>query len=61
MFIEQGPNDEPVKVVMTEAQILKLYWVYWSTRMFEIGKGPMATEQTCIDDWVVINWAQRLV
>lgn len=48
-------------IEMTEQQILEEYWGYWSSKMKTSGKLNLLvdglTEQNCIDDWVVVNWA----
>jgi hypothetical protein len=40
--------------------ILDLYWDYWSGQMLKVGKSPLITEQCCIEDWMIVNWAQRI-
>jgi hypothetical protein len=57
-YLEPGENNEPVKVTRTDAQILDEYYLWWADRMFKIGKGPMVTEANCIDDYVVVHWAE---
>jgi hypothetical protein len=47
-------------VTMTEAEILAAYGPYWREQMRRVGKEAEITEQGCIDDWVVVNWAERL-
>jgi len=47
-------------VMMNEAEILDHYYSWWSTRMLEAGKILMATEENCIGDWVVVNWAEEV-
>ena len=48
----------PIKQCLTEEEILDRYWEYWSKKGFERGEyTPLITFESCIDDWVVINWA----
>lgn len=45
---------------MTEREILDTYWDYWKSQMLRKYKDPdhyLITEQNCIDDWVIMNWA----
>lgn len=48
--------------VYTEADILNEYWEYWSSKMTEkFGPNdPQITKQNCIDDWTVVNWAEKI-
>ena len=60
-FIEQGEDGiTPVVVTMTEADILRAYYAWWSGEMTRVGKADHISEQACIDDWVVVHWAQRV-
>lgn len=46
-------------LTISEQQILDRYWPYWYNRMVR-KYGPdhhLITEQNCIDDWVIVNWA----
>ena len=44
---------------MTEKQILAEYWEPWNSLMVaKYGEGhKLITKETCIDDWVAVNWA----
>ena len=56
-------NNEDVTEILSEMEILELYWKYWYSRMVEkFGSDhPEITVRNCIDDWVVVNWAVELV
>jgi len=44
---------------MTVEDILKVYWEYFKKRM-DAKFGPeyyLTTEECCIEDWAVVNWA----
>lgn len=45
-------------VVRTEQQILDETFVWWSGRMRERGLDHLITYEQCIQDWVVVNWAE---
>ena len=44
----------------SEEDIITEYWTYWWGRMIEIGKVDLITKENCIDDWVVVNWANEI-
>jgi hypothetical protein len=58
-YVEPGLNDEPVVVVMNEAEILMNYWPHWKERMVrKYGEdSELITDENCIDDWIALNWA----
>lgn len=49
-------------VAISEEDILKQYWDYWHGKM--VAKfGPDSdkiTKEKCIEDWVVIHWAEEI-
>jgi len=68
--------DEPNKdgtnnhVVVTEVEILRLYWDNWEARMQIAVLKPntmaylmpeLITKENCIDDWVSVNWAYEVL
>lgn len=54
LYNELG-EDEPSEI--TEDQILKLYYPYWSKAMLKRGGlSPRITEANCILDFVIVNW-----
>lgn len=44
-------------VTMNENQILKEYFPHWSAEMIKVGKQDMISEERCLDEWTVVNWA----
>lgn len=55
-------NDStPIYETLSEDEIIKQYWEYWSSRMInkygeeEFKKNWSIKE--CIEDWVTIHWA----
>jgi len=56
-----NPRDdffqEDVKKIFSDDDIIKMYFEYWCGRMKEVDKGLEISEQNCIEDWVVTNWA----
>lgn len=42
---------------VTEKEIVDTYFPFWSSKMREAGKEDLISEQLCIEDFCVINWA----
>lgn len=53
-------EDPDGTVTMTEDEILAVYFDFWSEEMRKVGKESEITPQGCIDDWVVVHWAERV-
>lgn len=56
---DEGNIIGDVIVEMTEYNILVEYWDHWKDAMVrKYGEGhELITEQNCIDDFTVVNWA----
>lgn len=50
-------QDQEGEHTRTEEQIIAEYYDYWKTRMEQVGKADKISEENCIADWVVVNWA----
>lgn len=48
------------EIIVTEKDILRDYWPYWKTRMEEAGKADLIDFNTCIEDFVIVNWAEEV-
>lgn len=55
-----GNHGEPVIVEMSEAEIIATYYPYWQEQMRRVGKESQISEQECINDWVVVHWAEEV-
>ena len=57
---DEGRSD--FKVVLTEDEILAQYYPYWKSKMVKKfgGDHPLITNENCIMDWVVMNWASEV-
>lgn len=53
------PDDHNMVITMSEEEILREYWDYWSDKMAKkYGKNsPKICKQLCIEEWVVVHWA----
>jgi hypothetical protein len=58
--VDPGANDEPIDEIWSEKGILSVYFPYWSTEMHKQGKTDRISYERCLDDWLVINWAEEL-
>ena len=59
-YTEYDGEDNP-EIVLSEKEILDQYFSHWLSMMAKAGKTlPQDAEQVCIDDWVVVNWAQEV-
>ena len=58
--VEIGTYDQ--RIEMTEEEILKSYYPYWSKRVMEVhpDKLELLTTENCLNDWIVINWAEEV-
>lgn len=53
-------GDPAVEIIKTDEEILDEYWNYWCSQMIRVRKSPMMTEENCIEDYVVVNWAWEI-
>lgn len=59
-YIEQGEDENPLTVIMTEKDILDTYYIYWSAEMRRVHRDNFINPEACIVDWVVVNWAEQI-
>lgn len=45
---------------MSRAEILAEYFEYWKDQMTKAGKEDQISEEHCIEDWCVVNWAWKV-
>jgi hypothetical protein len=58
-YVEPGDDGvTPVTVTMTDDDIIRDYYAWWKGEMERAGKTHLISEQHCIDDFVVVHWAQ---
>ena len=48
----------PVVITMSEDEILKEYYPFWEGQMLKLGRGGKISPEACIEDWVVVHWAE---
>ena len=62
-IIDPDPTDPTawVVTVLSDSQILAKYWDWWSMQMRQGNRDESEiTEQECIIDFVVTNWATQV-
>lgn len=61
-YVEPDENDQVKEVILTEDDILKEYWEFWSRKMSEKygSDHEQITEKNCIEDWLVTHWATEV-
>ena len=59
-YIEFIDEDIELVKVKTEKEVLEMYWDSWVSKMKQVEREHLISEENCIQDWVVINWAWEL-
>ncbi len=54
-FDASGDRD----VIITEEEIMKVFWPYWCEQMRKVNKDAQITPKNCMWDFTVITWAER--
>lgn len=54
--LEQNEGE----VIYSESWIKDNYWPYWCQQMRRIGKQDQISFESCIEDWIIINWAEEI-
>ena len=55
MYMDQ---DGPVYV--TDEQIIKEYFPWWSKKMREVNREHLISEEHCIEDFCAVHWATEI-
>ena len=58
-YQEPGDDGEPTLVTVTEGEIRRLYYPYWKKQMRKVGKQDQISFENCIEDWIVVHWAEE--
>ena len=53
-------QDDDGTHVVTEQGIKDGYFIYWQQEMKKVGKEHLISFDSCIEDWVAVNWALEL-
>jgi hypothetical protein len=58
-YYQFTPDDGHHEVAITDETIIETYWPFWQRKMKEkYGDNDyLITQENCIADWIVINWA----
>ena len=57
-YVEPDEEDQVKEVILTEDDIIKEYWEFWSRKMSEkYGEDhEFITSENCIEDWCTSHW-----
>lgn len=59
-YLEQGDDGiTPVEVRISKQEILDTYYEYWKSQMVRVGKKDQISEDSCVEDFIVIHWAWK--
>jgi len=59
-YVEPDIDFLPIEHIITDEQILEQYWDYWSDNMKKLGRVNLITKSNCIDDFLIIHWAEEI-
>ena len=59
-YVELTDDLQGMEIAVSEKQILDVFFGYWSGMMKKVGREELISEENCIEDWVVINWAWEI-
>lgn len=54
-------DSTPVVFIVTEAEIIATYYAYWANQMRRAGKADEINEHGCVEDFIVVHWAEPVV
>jgi hypothetical protein len=54
-----GEFGQHVQETWSSDQIIESYYKYWAVKMIDAGKSDDISRERCIEDWIVIHWAQE--
>lgn len=54
--MDDNGQFQSIIVTLSEEEIIRSYWPYWSEQMKNKGYTNLCKED-CLDDWVTVNWA----
>lgn len=56
-YVEPDENDEPIEIVVTEFEILRDFFPWWSSTLRSMGRAHKISPRGCVEDFVITNWA----
>lgn len=58
--VHPGPNNEPIYTYYSDRDIIESYYLTWCEAMLKKRPHdlPYTCSESCIQDWVTVNWAQ---
>ena len=59
-YVEPDIDFRPIEYTVTEDEIIAKTWDYFCSSMKKVGKENLITKQACIDDFIIVNWAEEV-
>ena len=59
-YLDYYGNFEPMIITVSGWWIEQMYFPHWKHEMRKKGKHELISLENCIEDWVVVNWAERI-
>lgn len=55
-----SPDPKDGEVTLTGQEIIDQYYSHWCMQMVSVGRLQEISEENCIDDYIVVNWAYEV-
>ena len=59
-YNELDKEGNPVTITITDIDILRDYFPWWSEEMRRIGRPDQINEDDCIEDFIFAHWAWEI-
>ena len=56
-----GEKGMDVSITVNGYWLEQMYYPYWKRKMREAGKHELISLENCIEDWVIVNWAWKIM
>ena len=53
-------QDQDGEHIYTEDYIREHYFPYWKEMMIKVKKENEISFESCLEDWIVVNWAEEI-
>jgi hypothetical protein len=54
---EPGDDGQNVVQEITDDEIIRTYFPYWSDQMRKVGKSAQISPNACLEDFMAVHWA----
>lgn len=59
-WVEPGETGEPTYKVISDKEILRTYYPWWSRRMYTLDRAALVNLENCIEDFCTVHWASEI-